>query len=222
VYSRVENDLQNPDFIIGNQIARVGIVQNPEVYDSGSDSILQLDKASGVYALKLIGISNVTDYKNITYESDSLISQTISVGNTAIGRVVSYDNNTGVLKYWQDRTMSGFNYDGSQNDTPTYGFNSNKFTAFPSTGGNLQITGGKLNGVSVNLAIDDSFGTQQNPGITTTLNNNTTYYLGQSFVNGVSNPEVKKYSGNIIYIDNRPSITRSPNQKEDIKVILQF
>jgi hypothetical protein len=222
VYSRVENDLQNPDFIIGNQIARVGIVQNPEVYDSGSDSILQLDKASGVYALKLIGISNVTDYKNITYESDSLISQTISVGNTAIGRVVSYDNNTGVLKYWQDRTMSGFNYDGSQNDTPTYGFNSNKFTAFPSTGGNLQITGGKLNGVSVNLAIDDLFGTQQNPGITTTLNNNTTYYLGQSFVNGVSNPEVKKYSGNIIYIDNRPSITRSPNQKEDIKVILQF
>jgi DUF2075 family protein len=35
-------------------------------------------------------------------------------------------------------------------------------------------------------------------------------------------PEVKKYSGNIIYVDNRPSITRSSNQKEDIKVILQF
>jgi hypothetical protein len=26
----------------------------------------------------------------------------------------------------------------------------------------------------------------------------------------------------MIYIDNRPSITRSSNQKEDIKVILQF
>ena len=36
------------------------------------------------------------------------------------------------------------------------------------------------------------------------------------------NPEVRKYSGNIIYVDNRPSITRSTNQKEDIKVILQF
>ena len=45
---------------------------------------------------------------------------------------------------------------------------------------------------------------------------------GQTFANGVSNPEVKKYSGNIIYVDNRPSITRSTNQKEDIKVILQF
>jgi hypothetical protein len=46
--------------------------------------------------------------------------------------------------------------------------------------------------------------------------------LGQSFVGGVAQPEVQKYSGNIIYVDNRPSITRSTNQKEDIKVILQF
>ncbi len=28
--------------------------------------------------------------------------------------------------------------------------------------------------------------------------------------------------GNIIYVDHRPAITRSSNQKEDIKVILQF
>ena len=52
--------------------------------------------------------------------------------------------------------------------------------------------------------------------------NNRTYYLGQSFTDGLSNPEVKKYSGNIIYLDNRPAIKRSSNQKEDIKVILQF
>ena len=42
----------------------------------------------------------------------------------------------------------------------------------------------------------------------------------QNFLN--YDPEVKKYSGDIIYVDNRPSITRSTNQKEDIKVILQF
>jgi hypothetical protein len=46
--------------------------------------------------------------------------------------------------------------------------------------------------------------------------------LGQEFTNGIGNPEAKKYSGNIIYVDNRPSITRSSTQKEDIKVILQF
>ena len=39
---------------------------------------------------------------------------------------------------------------------------------------------------------------------------------------GVSNPEIDKYSGNMIYVDHRPSITRSSNQKEDIKIILQF
>lgn len=222
IYSRIENDLQDPDFIIGNQIARVGVIENPEAYGSNSNTLLQLDKASAVYALKLVGLSNQTDYKNITYTPDSTITQTVSTGNTAVGRVISYDKNTGVLKYWQDRTMSGFNYDGTQNNSPEYGFNTFDFTAFPGTGGNTQIIGGKINGVSVNLGIDTTFGSSENPGISTALNNNTTYYLGQPFINGVSTPEVKKYSGNIIYIDNRPSITRSPNQKEDIKVILQF
>jgi len=66
------------------------------------------------------------------------------------------------------------------------------------------------------LSIDSNF-----TGISTIINNRT-YYLGQSFSNGIASPEVKKHSGNIIYVDNRPSITRSTNQKEDIKVILQF
>ena len=67
-----------------------------------------------------------------------------------------------------------------------------------------------------NLSIDNLFN-----GISSVINNRT-YYLGQSFTNGISSPEVRKHSGNIIYVDNRPSITRSSNQKEDIKVILQF
>jgi hypothetical protein len=205
VYSRIENDLENPDFITGNQIARVGIVENPESY--GSTSTLSLDKASAVYALKLSGIG----YSTATFTSDSRITQTVGTGETAVGRVVSYDSNTGVLKYWQDRTLVGFNTDGTQNNSPTYGFNLNRFTATPAAGGSLNIVGG-----SVTLGIDTNF-----TGITTTINSRT-YNLGQSFTNGVSNPEVKKYSGNIVYVDNRPSITRSINQKEDIKVILQF
>ena len=95
--------------------------------------------------------------------------------------------------------------------TSIYGFGLIEFTSFPSTGGNVNIAGG-----SVSLSIDTGF-----TGLSTVINNRT-YYLGQSFANGTANPEVKKYSGNIIYVDNRPSITRSSNQKEDIKVILQF
>jgi hypothetical protein len=205
VYSRIENDIENPDFITGNQIARIGIIENPEAF--GSSTILTSDKASAVYALKLTGIG----YSTATFTADSRITQTIGVGSTAVGRVVSYDAATGVLKYWQDKSLVGFNTDGSQNSSPTYGFNLNRFTSSPGTGGSLNIIGG-----SVTLGIETSF-----TGISTEINSRT-YYLGQTFTNGVSNPEVKKYSGNIIYVDNRPSITRSANQKEDIKVILQF
>ena len=50
-----------------------------------------------------------------------------------------------------------------------------------------------------------------------TVTNNRTYYLGQNFVSGVAQPEIKKYSGEVVYVDNRPSITRSSSQKEDLK-----
>ena len=205
IYSRIENDTENPDFITGNQIARIGVVQNPQAYDSTSN--LELDKASAVYALKLTGAG----YSSATFTADARFTQTVGVGSTAIGRVVSYDSTTGVLKYWQDRSLVGFNTDGSQNTDPTHGFNLLRFTSTPATGGSVNILGG-----STNLAIQTSF-----TGISTVINSRT-YYLGQSFTQGVSQPEVKKYSGNIIYVDNRPSITRSTSQKEDIKVILQF
>jgi hypothetical protein len=204
VYSRIENDIENPDFITGNQIARVGIVENPEAYNSSS--ILTLDKASAVGAIKLSG-----NFQSASFPTDSQIIQTIGVGSTAVGRVISYDQNTGVLKYWQDKSLVGFNTDGTAKTNPTYGFSLNRFTSNISAGGTTAIVG-----TANSLSIDTNF-----TGISTVINNRT-YYLGQSFESGVSNPEVKKYSGNIIYVDNRPSITRSSNQKEDIKVILQF
>lgn len=205
IYSRIENDVQNPDFITGNQIARIGIIENPTAYNSSS--ILVEDKVSATYALKLTGIG----YSSAVFIADSKITQTIGTGLTAVGRVVSYDQNSGVLKYWQDRSLVGFNTDGTKKVSPTYGFKLHRFTSSPTGSGTLSINGG-----SISLTIDNNF-----TGTTTSILNKT-YYLGQSFTNGVSNPEIKKYSGNIVYVDNRPSITRSTNQKEDIKVILQF
>ena len=205
VYARIENDAENPDFITGQEFARVGIVQNPEAYNSTEN--LELDKASAVYALRLTGAGAST----ATFTADDFVTQTIGVGSTAVGRVISYDQTTAVLKYWQDRSTSGFNTDGSANTDPTYGFQMDRFTANIKSGGSFSITGG-----SESLSISTSF-----TGLSTVINSRT-YYLGQSFTAGVANPEVKKYSGDIIYVDNRPSITRSTNQKEDIKVILQF
>jgi len=168
---------------------------------------LSLDKASAVSAIRLTGIG----YSSASFTADSFVTQTVSTGVTAVGRVVSYDQNTGVLKYWQDRTLAGFNTVGTAQSTPQYGFDLTEFTSSPSTGGSLTVLGG-----SVSLSINSTF-----TGISTSINNRT-YYLGQSFTNGLASPEVKKYSGSVIYVDNRPSITRSSNQKEDIKVILQF
>ena len=205
IYSRIENDSENPDFITGNEIARIGLVQNPKAYSTSSN--LSLDKAAATYALKLTG----TGYSSASFTADSFITQTVGLGSTAVGRVVSYDQVTGVLKYWQDRSTAGFNTDGSKNTDPTYGFKMNRFTPGIADGGSFNIIGG-----STTLAIQTSF-----TGISTEINSRT-YYLGQSFNEGVAQPEVEKYTGNIIYVDNRPSITRSSSQKEDIKIILQF
>ena len=207
LFARIENDVENPDFITGNQFARIGIIENP--YAWGSTQLLNLDKAAATYALRLTG----TGYSSVTFTPDSLVKQTIGTGNTAIGRVVSYDQTTGVLKYWQDRTIAGFTTVGvAQSATAAiYGYKTHRFTSDPVVGGNRIIVGG-----SSNLSISTTF-----TGLSTSINNRT-YYLGQSFTKGVANPEVKKYSGSMIYVDQRPAITRSSNQKEDIKIILQF
>jgi len=206
LYSRIENDNENPDFITGNQIARVGLVCNPEAFDS--TSLLSVDKATACGALRLSGAG----YSSATFTADAYVTQTIATGTTAAGRVVSYDQTTGVLKYWQDKALAGFNTVGAAVTEPTYGFKLNAFTSSPDTGGALTI----VPSTGSNLAIDTSF-----TGVSTVINSRT-YYLGQEFTNGIGNPEAKKYSGNIIYVDNRPSITRSSTQKEDIKIILQF
>ena len=181
-------------------------MENPQ--QLGSSDILTVDKASALHALKLVG----SGYSTATFTGDAYFTQQVSTGSTAVGRVVSYDQNTGVLKYWQDRSLAGFSTVGIAQTQPTYGFDLTEFTSSPGTGGSLLITPS----IGVNLSIDENF-----TGISTVINNRT-YYLGQTFTSGVASPEVKKHSGNIIYVDNRPSITRSSNQKEDIKVILQF
>ena len=206
LYSRIENDNENPDFITGNDIARVGVVCNPQQFDS--TALMSADKGSAIGALRLAG----TGYSSATFTADSYVTQTIATGSTAVARVVNYDQTTGVLKYWQDRTLAGFNTVGTANTVPKYGFNLNAFTASPSTGGSVEITPSS----GSTLEIDTEF-----TGLSTEINNKT-YYLGQSFTEGIANPEVKKYSGNIIFVDNRPAITRSVNQKEDIKIVLQF
>lgn len=210
IFSQIKTDSTNPDFIVGNKISRIGIIANPLAFDS--TELLETNQVSALYALKLTGVNSPSDYRNAIFPPNATITQQVSTGTTAIGRVVSYNKNTGVLKYWQDRTLYGFNYDLEQTSIEgTYGNDLIEFTPNIGSGGSLNITGSNQA-----LKIDTNF-----DGDVETINN-LNYYLGQSFNDGVSDPEVKKYSGDLIYIDNRPSITRSQNQREDIKIVLQF
>jgi hypothetical protein len=53
----------------------------------------------------------------------------------------------------------------------------------------------------------------------------TTYSLTTSnltFANGYSAPEIKKYTGDIIYVENRRTVSRSIDQIEDVKLVVEF
>ena len=69
-------------------------------------------------------------------------------------------------------------------------------------------------------SIDTSFG-DPTPTNKVTVGNKV-IDLGVTFTKGLANPEINKSSGDIIYIDNRPLVSRNSRQKEDIKIILEF
>ena len=207
VYSRIENsDVTNPDFPTGNQFARLGIIQNPQAH--GSTNLLTASSAAGTYGLRLVGSATTS----LLVEADGLVTQTVGVGSTAVGKIVGYDPTTRILQYWQDRSLATNNAAGSK---PTYGYQLNRFQANPGTGGSNNLIVTTTTGTET-LAIDEGF-----TGVSTTVNSRT-YYFGQTYNSGVADPEIKKYSGNIIYVDQRPEVTRATNQREDIKIILEF
>ena len=54
-------------------------------------------------------------------------------------------------------------------------------------------------------------------GITTNPSGTKLINLGANFNAGLSDSEINKGSGEIVYLDNRPLIARNERQKEDIK-----
>jgi hypothetical protein len=198
IYSRFETLETDPDVILGNDFARVGILKNPTI--SGSEvQLLTKSQVSALNSLKLTGAATSLT----TYAVDSKITQTIGTGVTAIGYVASWDKITGVLKYYQPVGLA----------TEFVNYNIVGFSSITSSGGSLVISGAVS---GTNLSINTNFS-----GLSTVINNRT-YQLGSNFISGISTAEYNKRSGDIIYIDNRLPIPRSASQKEDIKIVLEF
>ncbi len=123
------------------------------------------------------------------------VDEKISQASTgAVGKVVEWDSTRSLL-YFQQERFGDFGTNSTTGDN----------TAF--SGANL-ITG----------ASSSATGTPSTTTETVTLPNSNTV----SLTTGYANPELQPDSGNIIYLENRKPISRSSDQTEDIKVIIEF
>jgi len=198
VYARFDDSTR--DFPTDVTFAQIGIVKNPT--SIGSTNVFTENQYSSLGAIKF---SSVTG----TVSVGDKISQSVT-GGTAKGFVASYDTETKVLKYFQDRNsflnqtfFDSTDYVGVSTNAKLYAFASNA-NAVTSTGG---FSG----------SVDTGF-----TGISTNPTGTKLISLGTQFTNGVANPEINKGSGDIVYLDNRPAISRNSRQKEDVKIILEF
>ena len=199
IYSRFDDSSR--DFPTNTKFCQIGILKNPTNF-VGIETFSG-PQFSGLYAIKF----NDDTVNNIPPTIGNKITQVVSEG-TAVGYVASYDTDTKVLKYFKDRSLYyGPTYD--QTDYVNVSINANANIDFDSNGGNIVSENGFVGQIA-------SF-----TGITTTVNG-AIVNLGVSFTNGLSDPEINKKTGEIIYIDNRPLVSRNIRQKEDIKIILEF
>jgi hypothetical protein len=204
IYARFDDS--SKDFPVDTKFSQVGILKNPLIYDSSgiSTTVYTQNDFSSVHGMMFSGNPDSSGLS-----IGSIITQTTSSGKKALGYVVSYDKETKVLKYYRDRSLyfkDGNSYQDFTGIT-TFFNSSGKVVEFESGG---TVTSGSFS------ATISSFS-----GITTTVGNKIVN-LGVQFNNGLSVPEINNKSGEIIYIDNRPTVTRNSRQKEDVKIILEF
>jgi hypothetical protein len=198
VYARFDDSTR--DFPIDTSFSQIGIVKNPTAI--GSTSIFTENQYSSLGAIKF---SSVTG----TVSIGDRISQTVTDG-TAKGFVASYDAETKVLKYFQDRTL--FLNQTTFDSTDYVGVSTrSEVNDFESSGNAVTTTGGFSGSIETGFT-----------GITTNPTGNKIISLGTQFTNGIASAEINKGSGDIIYLDNRPVISRNSRQKEDVKIILEF
>ena len=201
IYVRFDDSTK--DYPVDTKFAQIGIVRNPTRFIS-TESFTD-PQYSSLYAMKVIPSGSSVPVIG------EKISQDIS-GDTAVGYVASYDSETKVLKYFKDRSLY-YNpalYD--QTDYINVSTNANENIEFSFSGGSVVSTSG------FSCSIDSGFS-----GITTIPpGSNKIINLGVEFQYGLANPEINKVSGDIIYIDNRPLVSRNLRQKEDVKIILEF
>ena len=198
IYARFDDSTR--DFPTDTKFAQVGIVKNPT--GIGGTSVYQQNTFSSTSSIKLTSVSG-------TPVIGEKITQTVS-GGQATGYVASFDKETNVLKYYRDRSLY-FNNTTADHTDYTGISTTGKIYQFESSANQINSTSGFSGSVDTNFS-----GISTNPTGTKLVN------LGVNFEKGLASPEINKGSGEIVYLDNRPVISRNSRQKEDVKIILEF
>jgi hypothetical protein len=199
VYARFDDSTK--DFPTDTKFSQISIIKNPT--SIGSTSTFTANQFSSVNAIKVISPTG-------TPVIGEKLEQSVT-GGTALGYIVSYDTDTNVVKYYQDRSLFFNQTTGDQTDYVGVTTNS-KVLDFISSADKISAP---TSGFSA--SVDTNFS-----GISTNPSGNKVISLGVNFESGIASPEINKGSGEVIYLDNRPLITRNSRQKEDIKIILEF
>jgi hypothetical protein len=182
------------DFPVDNDFRRIGIIKNPLLPAPSTDYATQ-DSLSAIYAIKLNNVSG-------SFQPDEIVKQEVDTGVFAYGTVVSWvwdevpagqTPSSGTLKYFQ---------------SPELHTDKGVVRAFVSDAAKDVV--GQTSLIEGNVETTYSTGGSVLP------------LLGLSFVNGLASPEVAKYTGDIVYVENRRLITRAPDQIEDIKLVIEF
>ena len=197
LYGKFSSETGGKEFPDDSKFAQIGLLKNPE--QSTSTNLFTEDTFSGLKALRLSSAPGPGSEPEI----GDVITQTVTDG-IAKGYVASYDSETRVLKYYQDRSLYFSNGIDQEDSTTT------------STDSKVLEFGGTNVISPLNVTIDQ---TQDSSTLTVGSKN---IDLGLNFQDGVANSEINNNTGQLLYIDNRKLISRDPNQKEEIKIILEF
>lgn len=206
IYTRFDDSTK--DYPVDTKFCQIGIIKDPTRFIS-TESFTE-SQFSSLYAMKVIPSGDTAPQIG-----EKIFQSTNNIDDEkAVGYVASYDTETKVLKYIKDRSLYYNPALFDQTDYIDVSIRANENIQFSSAAGASNVT--STSGFS--CSIDSQFTgiTTIPPGSSKIIN------LGMEFQNGLANPEINKTSGDIIYIDNRPLVSRNLRQKEDVKIILEF
>ncbi len=198
VYARFDDSTK--DFPIDTQFSQIGIIKDLTKYTSSE--LYTNDAFSALFAIKLSSVSD----PNVL----PIVGEVVKQGS-ARAYVASYDPDTKVLKCYKNRSLNYNPTFSNQIDYTNVSIEGNANINFSSSGGSITCLNSGFSG-----SIDSTF-TQSSVTVGSKI-----ISLDTQFTNGLANSEINKKTGDIIYIDNRPVVTRNSRQKEDVKIILEF